>query len=147
MADFTKTINESLRVFGIGPASTWGQMVWGVDYWGYGTFDTYQQVHKVFSESPIFSENLAHREVVAYLPTESFTPVVDFAKSTVRVLGSDSISLDEEVTDLYLTIGIYYYNFISNTNDADDRPLVNYSESTNPSTNYTQSTNPSSTWS
>lgn len=147
MANFTKTINESLRVFGLGPASLWGTMIWGTDNWGYGTFDTYQQVHKVFSESPIFSESLAHREVVTFLSTETITPDVDFLKSTVRVLGSDTIVLDEEVTDLYLTIGIYYYNFISNTNDADDRPLVSYSESTNPSTSYSQTSNPSSTWS
>jgi hypothetical protein len=37
MADYTVTINNSLRTFGIGPTSQWGAMTWGSSKWGEGS--------------------------------------------------------------------------------------------------------------
>lgn len=152
MADYTKTVAESLRVFGSGPSTKWGTyndyvMTWGVDKWGEGSEDSPQQVMKVIGESVAPTEALGPRQVTALLGTETVILTDDMAKSTTRILNSDSILASDALRDVYLQNGMYYYKFISNTIDAEERDIATYTQTATPSTIYTQTTNPSDPWS
>ena len=39
MTAFTKTISNSLNVYGVEPTNLWGTMKWGTDVWGYRDVD------------------------------------------------------------------------------------------------------------
>lgn len=152
MANYTQTVAESLRVFGVVPSTKWGTyndyvMTWGVDKWGYGSEDTPQQVNKVIGESITPADSLGPKQVVHYLDSEFVYVTDDAAKSTTRVLNSDTLTASDAPRDVYLQNGIYYYNFISNTIDAEERDIAGYSQTATPNTIYTQTTQPGDTWS
>lgn len=134
MADYTKTVNESIRTFGPGPSTKWGTapndvyvMTWGTDYWGEGSEDLYQQVGKYIAES------------------QSQSDAVTSLVMTKRI--SDSMpSLSENIVNAYLRLGSFYHVFISQVTDADDQSVFTYTKTTNPSTSFTISSNPSTTW-
>jgi hypothetical protein len=152
MADYTKTVAESLRVFGSGPSTKWGTyndyvMTWGVDKWGYGSEDSPQQVMKVIGESVSGADTIGRKDFSYLLTSEYVTLVDNMAKETSVTLTSETISASDAPRDVYLQNGMYYYNFISNTIDAEERDIATYTQTATPSTIYTQTTNPSDPWS
>lgn len=64
MADFTKTITNSINVFGPAPSSKWGNYNWGaapganVLIWGEGSADLSNSVGKALSNSFTISDSL-----------------------------------------------------------------------------------------
>lgn len=166
MADYTQTVAESLNLLGPQDTSKWGTMIWGVGTWGSSIEDYRQDIGKGWPMSISLAEALSHREVVKYLPTDTVTGTDVISKSIGITLNTDSLVLTDDCiksmirsinlgtigsifdnTDLYLKLGMYYHQFISEVDDADDRSQETYTQSTHASDTYTQSTNPSTPWS
>lgn len=134
MADYTQTVNESIRTFGPGPSTKWGTapndvyvMTWGVDKWGEGSEDLNQVVTKLIEESQSSSDT-------------NTTLVM------TKLLSETLPSLSEEIVHAYLTLGGYSHVFIPGVTDAEDQTTTTYAKATNPSTSFTISSNPSTTW-
>jgi len=57
VADYTKTISNSLNLFGLNPSSKWGEanypytMVWGTTKWGEGSFAQVFSIEKFIDDS------------------------------------------------------------------------------------------------
>ena len=125
MADYTQTLSETIGLFGPGPSTLWGTAIWGADKWGEGTFDMVQSVGKVLAESQALSDSLIN--------------------SVGKVL-SESQSSSDDIDHLYLTLGLYYHEFISKASDGDDQTTTTYTKTTNPSSSYSQTSNPTTVW-
>ena len=51
MTDHTKTISNSVNVFGASPTSNWGVMTWTVAKWGEGTLNVVWDLGKLVTDS------------------------------------------------------------------------------------------------
>lgn len=56
MVAFTKTISNSVNVFGGSPSSKWGSVTWGSFQWGEGTNNTLWDFNKLITNSQSFSD-------------------------------------------------------------------------------------------
>lgn len=113
MADFTKTITNSLNLFGNGPSTKWGQslgvpytMAWGTATWGEG-----------------FSLPLDIQKLIANSIAPDTTLITEFQKVIQNI-----ISIESDPTRENLSQGIWNYIFISNTTDGEDRVSTTWSE-------------------
>lgn len=127
MTAFTKTISDTIRVYGPGYTSKFGTAIWDTNLWSEGGNDLTQDVTKYLSES----QSLADA----------------FSDIKVNKVISESQALSDNNADIYLTLGNYYHVFRSNTVDADDQSTASYTAGTNPSSTYSQTTNPTTVWS
>lgn len=135
MADYSKTINETIRVFGPDPTTKWGTyqapeyvMTWGSDNWGYGSEDLYQKVVKVIDDSQASSDSIN-------------------SKSIRKSISEANQFLSDDVDHLFLRLGSWYKEFVSQTNDGDDQSVTSYTAGSNGNGTYTKITDPTTTWS
>jgi hypothetical protein len=126
MADFTKTVTNSINCFGLEQPSVWGSMLWGTDNWGYGQ-TTATDVEKNILDNIV-------------------TPTDDYFLATEKVL-DNSIPSTQEMTEETLQDGKgYYYVFTKPSLDAEDRNLNNYTEDSGASTTWTEDSRTSTGW-
>jgi len=134
MADHTQSINESINCFGPGPSTKWGTaandvyvMTWGTDKWGEGSEDLHQNVEKVLSESESTTD--------AFLELQ-----------TTKLLSESQASSDNN-TEITNQLGSYYWEFISQVTDADDRQVTSWTAGVDPTAGFSTVSDPSTTWS
>ncbi len=126
MVDYAKTITNTFQVFGPGPTSLWGTMVWGVDEWGGGN-DQLASAHKILSESLSLSDSWIKDAVITR---------------------SDSLSITSSIPDLTsVDAAGYYHVFISNVTDAADRAITTWTDESDPSSDWSEVSEASTTWS
>lgn len=134
MADLAITISNRIDCFGPAPSTKWGvganyTMTWGVSQWGEGTEDLAATVHKALSESVGLSDAL--------------TLTADFHVTLSNSLASTQEMSSEQLLD---PAG-WYYVFASNTSQAEDRDIPNYSSGSVASVSYTSAAATSTSWS
>lgn len=126
MADFTKTISNSINCFSLEPATNWNEFNWGTGFWGYGS-------------------NTIPLDVVKNLDN-SFT-VDDYYERSYEKLFSESLSMDSDITEETLQDGNgYYYVFPRPTIDSNDRNNGMFTEVSNGSTSWTEDTDSDTSW-
>ncbi len=122
MADFIKTISNSMRLLGGGPSSKWGQanypytFTWGVTKWGEGSFRV------VFSADKLISNSILPSTIVV---------------KEVEKLVSEVLSLDSEMASEIASNGIWRIVFVSDTINVVDRDTASWTSGTNTSTSFT----------
>jgi len=132
MADYTKTITNSVNFFGGGPSTKWGEadspytMTWGVDKWGDGTNTTILNFIKSQSESITFTDV--------------------FTKSADKVVLT-SFSAESETVSEGLKNGIWSIVFVSDTTEAENRDFASWTASSSGSASFTCIAAGSTTWS
>lgn len=82
MADHTKTISNTIYLFGMSPTSLWGSEVWGDFLWGDGDAGLPLEIGKNFSESitldsEMISEGLSDGEGWSYVFPSNVTEAED----------------------------------------------------------------------
>jgi len=126
MANLTKTISNSFRAQGIGTASLWGVMVWGIDPWG-NTKDTKVNIGKYISDA-IVSDSSIYRDISKYF--------------------SNSFSIGSSMNLVSLTDGNgYTYVLQGGVTDPDDRLFPSYTADTANNPVYTEDTPNNPSWS
>lgn len=131
MADYTKTITNSLNLFGNNPSSKWGQanfpytMTWGTTKWGEGTATIIFSVEKLIENSLVPSNSVSN----------------DF----IKVI-SDSITPAFETSSEYLENGVWRIVFISDTTEAENRDFATWVSGTTQAATYTSIAAASTTW-
>lgn len=130
MADFTKTISNSLNVFGLEQTTKWGTVVGGTGFWGYGTETTALGFEKNISESVTVSNSVA-------IEAGMFLTI------------SNTVTLDSETTDQTLKESAgYSYVFLRPSLDADERNLSAFESVSRASTSWAATSATTSTsWS
>lgn len=130
MADFTKTISNSINAFGLGPSTKWGStynMVWGSSKWGEGTLEIQTDVVKSLSETVTVSDSLS--------------------KSISKPFSFEITSTFEGTQQNLTDAAGYYWIFPGGVTDADERASTTYTEGTAASTSWSSGTAGSTTWS
>ena len=134
MADFTKTITNGLRVFGVNPSTKWGDavafqtMVWGTTKWGEGTTPLAFIVQKVISES--------------------ITPTWDKSEASLgKTLDFGSVSPSFEMSAEQLRSGDWLVVFSSDTTNGEDRDFASWTSATAPDVTFTCAAAAGTTWS
>jgi hypothetical protein len=128
LANFTKTISNSLNLFGCSPSSKWGAWNWNAFKWGEGTADLPVDVTHLISE---------------VLTLDSTIPqhVVEFVLSVSLAI----ISANESE---YLTDGSgYNYVFPSDVTNHENQTLASYTVGSGPTDNWSSGSGGSTSWS
>lgn len=125
MADYTKTISNSIRTQGIGVENVWGVMVWGVDYWG-NSKDTKVLIGKYIND---------------------IISATDIIYSTSRRTISNSIVFSNSIDFVSLSDGSGYdYVLQGGVTDPDDRLFPSYTSGSRTTPVYTEDSSNSTTW-
>lgn len=131
MADYTKTITNSVNLFGGGPSTKWGEanspytMVWGTALWGQG-FSLVFSFDKLLDNSVITSDL--------------------YAKET-QLLISNDLSINADLSNEGLSSGDWNVVFVPSTTEAENRVFTTWSAGSNSSTTYTCLPAGSTSWS
>lgn len=134
MADFIKTITNSIDVFCMEPTTKWGDtfgapytMVWGVAQWGSEGNTIIFDFQKLISES--------------------VTPSWDKSQNLIQKLISESVSPIMESNLESLRSGIWDVVFPSNTINAEDRDVASYTSGSASTLSFTCQAAASTVWS
>ena len=134
MADFTKTITNSLRLFSEGPSTKWGDangfpytMVWGTSKWGEG------------ESLPIaFVKVISNTQSLAWDPSsKAFTKIFEIGS----LVASADLSSEE------LMQGPWNIIFTSNTEEGESRDLATWTQISNPDATFTCQAAGATSWS
>jgi hypothetical protein len=129
VADFTVTIANSLNVFGPAPSNKWNAWAWNAFRWGEGTADLAVSVGKVIGNSLALSD--------------SATPVTAFFVNVSATLTLASDMGSERLTDA----AGYAYVFPSDTTEAENRDIPDWSTSTAATPTWSSATAGGTSWS
>jgi hypothetical protein len=127
MANFTKTITNSINLFGSKSTNKWGSMVWLTDNWAFGSGELFQSVYKVVSNSI------------------SVTDAIAFHLEYLRTI-VNSITISDNLLNESLSDSNGYQVFFGSGENALNRPLTSFSASTFSTDTYSQATNPGTDW-
>jgi hypothetical protein len=148
MADHNKTLSNSLNLFGGGGASLWNAYNWGSFKWGEGTVAFPQDVLHLVSSSLAPTSDASSLQPVHYLDGGSFSFDTTPLKRGTRVLTSETLTLSGETTSEQLGDGSgYYYVYVSNTTNSEDKDETSWSGVAAGSASWTTATVTSVSWS
>ena len=134
MANFTQNISNSVRVFGEGPSTKWGQangypytMTWGTAKWGEGE-----------------SLPIAFKKVISN--SQSLT--WDYSRAQVRMLlGIGTLVASHDMYSQALRQGDWNYVFVSDTLAGESRDFADWSVVTNGDATFTCAAANGTSWS
>lgn len=130
MADFTITVSNSIRTFGIAPTSKWNAWNWNAFVWGEGgTVDLRTDVVKLISN--------------AVTPTSSDVTQFSIFMTIINSLSALSGPSLERLMD---SAG-FSYLFVSDTTNAENRSEATWTEDTQSTSTWTSGTAGSDNWS
>lgn len=131
MADFTKTITNSVNLFGGSPSSKWGQsvlpytMTWGSTKWGEGTFSLVFDFRKVVENS--------------------LNPTTDIIKNVQKII-TENLNLSQDVSNEILNNGSWRVVFVSDTINVSERDTTTWSSQSVSNQSFTCGSAGSTTW-
>lgn len=88
MADFTKTVTNSINVFGSGPSTKWDLFSWGVGKWGEGSEDLIQSIGKNISVGSVTLSGAAITFSVGKLIADSISSATSLFFSVGKLVSS-----------------------------------------------------------
>lgn len=128
MADFTKTVSNTINVFGGSPTSNWGVMIWGTDKWGEGSVDLPVAVEKLIENTQSFSD--------------------DYSNEVEHSVDMGSVTVSSETVSEGLQDGSgYSYVFPGPTTENENKNISNWSSATADTETWTSGSVGSTTWS
>lgn len=129
MATFTVSIAEAINVWGGEPTSKWGDMVWGVDNWAFGSEDLIVTVFKNLDDTVSISDE--------------WTVIASFRRTL-----SDTVSVAGQMSDETLIDSAgYRHVFVGGVVNGEDRSLTSFTSVARASDTYTEVSRPSTDWS
>jgi hypothetical protein len=127
LADHTKTISDSINVFGLAPSTKWNEFSWGVGKWGEGSNGIFKQVGKFLVEPQASADSIS-RNASKYLAETQLVTMVE--------------------TDTKLTDGSgYSYVFPGGGSDAEEQVITDFTKQSDGSTSWTKQSDGSTSWS
>lgn len=148
MADFTQTITNAVRCFGLGPSSKWNSYAWNAFKWGDGTADIKTDVRHLLTAQTITpSDGFAQKKIYHLLDGE-ILGVTDALYRSYNYVISEALSVVGDMESEGLTDGSgYRYVFADRTTEAESRSFASWTEASQSSTTWTTAGAASTTWS
>ncbi len=147
MANFSKTITNSVRLFGQGPSSKWSAHNWNAFRWGEGTVDIRTDVVH-YTGTALNAASSVQKSVFHYLDTQLQVLDSSVLKSASRTINMGAITVGGDLFSETLRDGSgYQYNFPDRTAEGESRTFVTWTQAVDGSAAWTMTTAPSTTWS
>lgn len=127
MADFTKTVSNSLSIYGGERPNVWGTMTWGQN-WGYGDTDLITEIGKYLSNSITLDSAITNIEL-------------GFFKTI-----SNTISISVDMALERLTDTKNWSKVWGSSTNAESRPATSYNSTSNITTTYTPAAGVTTSW-
>ena len=143
MAVLTKTISNSINVFGLEETSKYGVAVYGADTYGTGGIDLPLVVIKAIQNTLNAATAQQKLFIKYYTNAVSLTDTV--SKTEYRTT-SNNISVTNELTDIYKKVGDWYYVWPTGVTNFVDRSVASWSESSISETVWVASATTTTTW-
>lgn len=129
MANHTITITNRINCFGPAPSNKWNAHSWNAFVWGEGNTDLISAYDKILANAV----SLANAVTL---------------ESTINLTISNSIAITSDNLSEGLTDGSgYSYVFISNTTNAEERPVTTWTRGTPDTETWTSGVVTTTTWS
>lgn len=128
MADFTKTVTNSIQCFSLMPPSLWNSFNWGTGYWGYSQNSTVIDITKFFAQTIVTGDAIAQLDTI-----KVYNNIIQSTNAIVGVQKQDAEG--------------YYYTAPDDTTELLNRSITNYTEETSPTTVWTEEMSPTTSWS
>jgi hypothetical protein len=127
VAALSKTVTNSLNVFGPAPSNKWNAYNWNAFIWGQGTATLNKAVFKVLAET--------------LTTTDEFTrsPTITFSNSVAAASAMDLENLRDSAG--------YLHVFPGGVTDATERASPSWADGTGASTSWTSSSTTATSWS
>ncbi len=140
MATITKTITNTVRLYGVEPQNKWGSLVWGTDTWAQQDvqwkFDKYLPLNLSLSFQNAFK--------IRHLVSESVILSTIISRQ-IFARASSSLSLSSRVVSVSRINNGWYVQRLEETNLL-DVPNDNFTEIADTVTSWTQLSSTSTTW-
>lgn len=128
MADHTITISNEINVFGGSPSSLWNAHNWGSFKWGEGTVNVIWLLDHLISNSITIDSANATRE-------------------TEKVISNSLSPASEMIYEAVLDASGYYYVYVPNTTNAENRVSQTYTSGAVSAVSWTSQVASSTVWS
>lgn len=146
MTAYSKTIVNTVGVWGLAPPSQWGAFNWGAFKWGEGTNDFAVSVQKLVSNSLSPPSAVAKSTVKAL--TGGLTTDSTVAKGFSIQLAANTIGVSIDMSDERLQDSEgYYHVFPDRTTSGEARAFTSWTDAADVSVSWATSTVTSTTWS
>jgi hypothetical protein len=127
LADHTKTISESINVFGLAPSTKWNEFSWGTGKWGEGSSGLFKVIGKFLVETQASTDAIYRHTIKRLTETQSVTMIE---------------------TDTKLTDGSgYSYVFPGGATDAEEQVITDFTRQSAGSTSWTKQSAGGTSWS
>lgn len=157
MADYSITIEETLKVYGPRLTNFWGTMQWGTDAWLYVSdleTNIFQDTSDETASGGAYDDHITLTDSFTFKmfkvvdmggisPTDS---IVKFTQLGARNYGEITLSGSNDDVNLRDSEG-YYHIFTYPTEDAEDQSGTGYTQDDGPDTSWDESSDPSTDWS
>ena len=124
MANFSKTITNTLNIFGAGKASRWGEFIWGSDAWGSG--EVVKTPLKLSQETLFLSGDNNQYQTIKNI--------------------AENITVTGDMSDEALIDPNGYYIVFQETANAENRPNTGYNSISQSVNSYTTLVTSQPTW-
>ena len=128
MTAFAQTITNSLNLFGGSPSSLWLASNWNAFKWGQGT------VTMIWNLDHIIANTLTVDSAI-------------FSKDTIKVLSNSLIFSSEMTYESLQDSGGYFYVYVPNTTNAENRSASTYASGSSGTNTWTSGITTTPTWS
>lgn len=141
MATFTKTISNTLRLYGVEPHSLWGTFVWGSDVWGQRDvqWTDYKNISNTLTVSSTRTFKVAHQVsdnlIIDTIISRQFSYQI-----------RETLNIGSAISAVY-RLNNGWYSQSGDTINALSFPVSNFSHVVNPTDNWTIVPNSTTNWS
>ncbi len=146
MTDYSITVSNSVLFVGYNPTEVWGVLTWGTDNWRFAG-DSIQSIGKPIDFGAVTLADAPIKDI-EHLDDMGSTLLSDSITATFSRTISNQIATAFEITNAYLTDeNGYYYVFIGDVIDADDRAGASWTLASATTSTWTPVASPSTVWS
>lgn len=148
MADLTKTISNSLRLFTSDSTNKWGSFLWGTGLWG-ASGDVVVRVDKIISNQISLSDSyqISANFFVTLTNSISLQSAIEtLTEIAYGVLITNSISVLGDMSRETLIDQKGYQRDFGNGPNAENKPLSSYTYISDPTTTYVKISATNTTW-
>jgi len=153
MADFSKTISNSVRIFGGGPSTRWGSntdapytMVWGAAFWGENNSTPF-----IFTKIISSSITPLSADVLSVYYYKTITDSIDQSSTVqpyryLRQSVTSNFSTSGILGHVYKNSNIWRYVFEDNTDDVLRRTFTTWTSASVTNDSFSSLTAPTTIW-
>jgi len=138
---FTKTISNTLRLYGVEPHNKWGALIWGIDVWGQRDIEwtDYKRYSNTLTVSSTQGFKVSHQ-----VSENVFFDTIISRQYSYKI--SENLNVGSSISAIY-RLNNGWYSQRGDTTNALSFPINNFSQVVDPTDNWSVVSSTTTTWS